>query len=148
MQIPRLEVVYQTLMKQQDIVNKQNHKIDLLKKRLGIKYLMNSSVKDKHDVRVESLNESIISLNLGSSVRAENDRLTDSKLQSIRDVLRDRKVATIATGRPKRTGLNSEIVREKIVQVARQKAKRLQQKVVAEPVVPATVPVPAATVKG
>lgn len=144
MQIPRLEVVYQTLMKQQDIVNKQNHKIHLLKQRLGINYLMNSSVKDKHDVRVESLNESIISLNLSNSVRAENDRLTDAKLQAIRDVLRDRKVATIVTGRPTRTGLNSEIVREKIVQVARQKAKRLQQTVVAEPV----VTVPTATVKG
>lgn len=140
MQIPKLEVVYQTLTKQQDIVNKQNQKIHLLKQRLGIKYLMNSSVKDTHDVRVESLNESIISLSLGRTVRAENDRLSDAKLQSIHDVLRDRKVTTIVTGRPNRKGLNSEIVREKIVQAASQRAKRLQQTVV--------VPTKTTTVKG
>lgn len=144
MQIPKLEVVYQTLTKQQDIVNKHNHKIHLLKQRLGIKYLMNSSIKDKHDVRVESLNESIISMNLCKSVRAENDRLSDAKLQTIRDVLRDRKVATIVTGRPNRKGLNSEIVREKIVHAARQKAKRVLPVVVPE----AVVPVNTVTVKG
>lgn len=143
MQIPRLEVVYQTITKQQDIINKQNHKIHLLKQRLGIKYLLNSSVKDKHDVRVESLNESIISLNLCQTVRADNDRLSNAKLQSIRDVLRDRKITTIVPGRPNRKGLNSEVVREKTVQAAKQRAKRLQA-VVTEVVVPAIT----ATVKG
>lgn len=143
MQIPRLEVVYQTLTKQQEIVNKHNQKIHLLKQRLGIKYLMNSSIKDKHDVRVESLNESIISMNLSKNVRAENDRLSDLKLKSIRDVLRDRKVATIVTGRPNRNGLNSEIVREKIIHAARQRAKRVLQTV---PVVVPQAVVPQAVV--
>lgn len=44
MQIPSLEVVYQTLTKQQEILNRQKKNINYIKQKLGMKVMANGGL--------------------------------------------------------------------------------------------------------
>lgn len=115
MRVPSLENIYQTLTKQQEILNKYAGRIRLIKTKLGLREnikIMNTK-KAVNDNTVESLTDSIISMSIADDVAAETARLTNEKLQALRDILRNRKIVTIKPKRPDRPGLNSEVIREK-----------------------------------
>lgn len=115
MRVPSLENIYQTLTKQQEILIKYAARIRLIKSKLGLREnikIMNTK-KGVNDTTVESLTDSIISMSIADDVAADTARLTNEKLQALRDILRNRRIVTIKPKRPDRPGLNSEVIREK-----------------------------------
>lgn len=112
---PSLEGLYQTLTKQQEIIYKQNEKMALLKSKLGLR---GGLIKQTTTLNatMESFSDSMISISLADQVQSENSKLTQKKLKNIRNLLAGREVVTIKPQRPERTGLNSEIIREKRLQ--------------------------------
>ncbi|XP_058177050.1 nuclear pore complex protein Nup214 [Anopheles ziemanni] len=127
MHIPSLEVLYQTLSKQQEILNRQCEKLGYLKHRLGLK----STLKGLGDAEgrkalthddsgaIESLTDSILSMTLGDQVAADAKKLSEVKLAALRKALAGRKVVTVKPKRPDRVGLSSEVVRERRDEVRR-----------------------------
>lgn len=145
MHIPSLEVLYQTLSKQQDILNRQGEKLAVLKSKLGLRSSVkgledrNKSVKGKQQLgggdatdtsesAIESLTDSIISMTLGDQVAADTKKLSEGKLSALRRALMGRKVVTVKPQRPDRVGLSSEVVREHRDQVRRQVVMVEQEK--------------------
>ena len=134
MHIPSLEVLYQTLSKEQEIIARQKAKLAVMKTKLGIKdnvrpatptaksisLLKENIVKDS---TIQSLTDSMISMSLMDQVKLDSSRLTNDKKASIRDAVKCVKVAKIKPKRPDRIGLNSEVVREK-----REARKRIVKK--------------------
>lgn len=55
----------------------------------------------------------MVSMSLCDQVKLETERLSDDKLNSLRDLLKNRKIVHITPKRPERIGLSSEIVIEK-----------------------------------
>ncbi|XP_058449633.1 nuclear pore complex protein Nup214 isoform X2 [Malaya genurostris] len=134
MHVPSLEVLYQTLSKQQEILNRQREKISILKSRLGmresIRGLEKGNRTDPILATVDSLTDSIISMTIADQVREDARRMDDAKMNSLRNMLRNRKIITIKPGRPDRVGLNSEVIRERRNEVHRINMEK--QKVKAE----------------
>lgn len=62
---------------------------------------------------ITSLADSMFSMSLCDQVKLDTERLSTEKLNSLRDLLRNRKILQITPKRPERTGLSSEIVMEK-----------------------------------
>lgn len=126
MHVPSLEVLYQTLSKQQEILNRQREKLSYIKAKLGmresIRGLEKSRKKDLAVDHVDSLTDSIISLTIADQVREDARRLSESKMSSLRDMLKNRKVVTIKPSRPDRVGLHSEVILERRNEVRRLKS--------------------------
>lgn len=55
----------------------------------------------------------MVSMSLCDQVKFDTERLSTEKLNSLRDMLKSRKILQISPKRPERTGLSSEIVIEK-----------------------------------
>lgn len=113
MHIPSLEGVYQTLRKQQEIIYGLRGKLKLLKSKLGICDDVNKQKNSNVNAAIESLSDSIISMSLIDQVQKERSKLSNKKLENIRNSLTGREVVIIKPQRPKLLGLNSEIVIEK-----------------------------------
>uniref|UniRef100_W4VRS6 Nuclear pore complex protein Nup214 n=1 Tax=Corethrella appendiculata TaxID=1370023 RepID=W4VRS6_9DIPT len=154
MHIPSLEVLYQTLSKQQEILTKHKEQLFMLKSRLGIKENSVKSSKSQrstlellsktgfgNDNGIESLTDSIVSLSLVDQVQADTKRLTDLKLNQIRDSLKNHKIVIVKPKRPDRPGLSSEVVRQKLTQarklnfdnVVKEKSKTTTLPTIAQP---------------
>uniref|UniRef100_A0A1Q3EY95 Nuclear pore complex protein Nup214 n=1 Tax=Culex tarsalis TaxID=7177 RepID=A0A1Q3EY95_CULTA len=134
MHVPSLEVLYQTLSKQQEILNRQRDKISGLKGKLGLRENIRGLEKTRRKAdlssdTIDSLTDSIVAMNIGDKIRADAQRMTDAKMDALRRVLRARKIVTVKPGRPDRVGLNSEVVRER-----RNEARRLNQEQGKQPV--------------
>uniref|UniRef100_A0A182NUP6 Nuclear pore complex protein Nup214 n=1 Tax=Anopheles dirus TaxID=7168 RepID=A0A182NUP6_9DIPT len=131
MHIPSLEVLYQTLSKQQDILHRQGEKLAYLKGKLGLKSALRAESKNVSQSGgdgIESLTDSILSLTLGDQVAADARKLDERKLNALRRVLVGRKVVTVKAQRPDRVGLSSEVVRERRDQVRRSAALEEKEK--------------------
>uniref|UniRef100_A0A182WGB6 Nuclear pore complex protein Nup214 n=1 Tax=Anopheles minimus TaxID=112268 RepID=A0A182WGB6_9DIPT len=140
MHIPSLEVLYQTLSKQQDILNRQGEKLAYLKNKLGLRGSLKgledrnskqlaSDMTDTSESAIESLTDSILSMTLGDQVAADTRKLSESKLSALRRSLVGRKVVTVKPQRPDRVGLSSEVVRERRDQVRRFNVEQEKAKV-------------------
>lgn len=55
----------------------------------------------------------MVSMSLCDQVKLDSERLSNDKLNSLREMLRSRKILQITPKRPERIGLSSEIVMEK-----------------------------------
>lgn len=122
---PSLEGLYQTLTKQQEIIYRQHEKMARLKTKLGLRD-DGMKLKASNNSVMESLSDSIISMSLADQIETEASKLTDKKLKNLRNLLAGREVAIIKPQRPIRSGLNSEIIREKKIN-AMNKLKKPQQ---------------------
>ena len=129
MHTPSLEELYQTLTKQQEIIYTQSEKMSALKSKLGLRdnFMKQKSITN---TTIESFSDSMISISLADQVEKENSKLTKNKLQSLQNLLEQRAVITIKPQRPDRSGLNSEIIREKKLQTlkALKKSKPVEAK--------------------
>ncbi|CAD7079157.1 unnamed protein product [Hermetia illucens] len=112
MRTPSLEGVYQTLLKQKDILARERLKINYIKSRLGVKGTIDQSAMKKNDVTIESLADSILSMSLSEQVKADRANFTEDKMKNLRNILQNRKIVEIKPQRPERIGVNSEVVRE------------------------------------
>ncbi|XP_065089839.1 nuclear pore complex protein Nup214 [Ochlerotatus camptorhynchus] len=139
MHVPSLEVLYQTLSKQQEILNRQREKLSYIKAKLGmresIRGLEKGRKKDLVVDNVDSLTDSIISLTIADQVREDARRLSEAKMSSLRDMLKNRKVVTVKPSRPDRIGLNSEVVLQRRNEVRRLnlEKEKVKSEVVAKP---------------
>lgn len=129
MHVPSLEVLYQTLSKQQDILNKQKEKLSYIKAKIGMRECIRGLDKDRKKNpamidNVDSLTDSIVSMSIVDQVREDAHRLSEAKMSSLRDMLKNRKVVTIKPRRPDRVGLNSEVVRERRNEVHRMDSEK------------------------
>lgn len=115
---PSLEGLYQTLTKQQEIIYRQNEKMGALKSKLGLRENLTKQ-KSAISPTIESFSDSMISISLSDQVEKENSKLTSTKLRNLRNLLAERPVVTIKPQRPDRAGLNSEIIREKKLQISK-----------------------------
>lgn len=135
MRVPGLENIYQTLSKQRDIIQKYRTKLNMLKNKLGLRDTVKALEGQKHEITVDSLTDSIISMSIVDQVQAENGRLSSNKLNLLKNCLKERKTVAVKPNRPNRPGLNSEIVRER-----RENIKMLFEKLKADRSrVPATI---------
>ncbi|XP_055636378.1 nuclear pore complex protein Nup214 [Toxorhynchites rutilus septentrionalis] len=124
MHVPSLEVLYQTLKKQQEILNRHREKLGLIKRDLGMRENIRGLEKGKmkeppNETAIDSLTDSIISMTIADKVREDACRMNETKMSSLRNMLRNRKITIIKPGRPDRVGLNSEVVRERRNEVRR-----------------------------
>lgn len=55
----------------------------------------------------------MVSMSLCDQVKLDTERLSTEKLNSLREMLKSRKILQVTPKRPERTGLSSEIVMEK-----------------------------------
>ncbi len=112
MHVPTLENIYQTLTKQRDIISRQRIKINHIKSRLGYK---DNAIPSKKmtEMNISSLADSMVSMSLCDQVKLDTERLSTEKLNSLRDMLKTRKILQITPKRPERSGLSSEVVMEK-----------------------------------
>ncbi|KAL5277282.1 NUP214 family protein [Megaselia abdita] len=135
MHIPSLEGIYQTLIKQKDILAREKIKINCIQSKLNSRtfktFKENTTVPD-----AESLADSILSLTLEAEIPVS--KLTDEKLAHLNEILKDRPVAIIRPSRPERVGLKSEVILETRIKEA--KAKKSIQKLVEQPVKPKEQP--------
>ncbi|XP_039448687.1 nuclear pore complex protein Nup214 [Culex pipiens pallens] len=137
MHVPSLEVLYQTLSKQQEILNRQRDKISGLKGKLGLRENIRGLEKNRRmadlsgdngtTAAIDSLTDSIVAMNIGEKIRADAQRMTDAKMDALRRTLRQRKIVTVKAGRPDRVGLNSEVVRERRNEARRQNQEKPKQ---------------------
>lgn len=137
MHVPSLEVLYQTLSKQQEILNRQRDKISGLKAKLGLRENIRGLEKTRRKAdlaadngttaAIDSLTDSIVAMNIGEKIRADAQRMTDVKMDALRKSLRQRKIVTVKPGRPDRVGLNSEVVRERRNEVRRLNQEKTKQ---------------------
>lgn len=121
---PSLEVLYQTLTKQQEIIYRQCEKMAQLKSKLGLRDSFMKQKTSADSPAVESFSDLMISISLADQVEAEKAKLTNKKLKTLRNLLIGREVVTITTQRAERAGLNSEIIREKKLQTLKSMKKR------------------------
>lgn len=63
-------------------------------------------------------------MSLAEQIKTENSKLSAAKLSGIRETLKNRKVVIINSNRPERKDACSEVVREKKMQIAREKVKK------------------------
>jgi nuclear pore complex protein Nup214 len=140
MHIPSLEGVYQTLSKLQEIIHTQVVKLSSIKKKIGMKEnihrvrLQNLTSKDRWVEFsllfpfvcfngftclfsfMDSLTDSLISMSIADQVKGDASKLSFSKLEQLKEALHGRKIVQIKPNRPNRPGLNSEVVKEKLLQ--------------------------------
>ncbi|XP_059618631.1 nuclear pore complex protein Nup214 [Phlebotomus argentipes] len=158
MRVPRMEVIYQTINIEREILMGQRKRLNEIRKKMNVKVNQKASVED-----FDSLSDSVVSLALVEEVQADTRKLCASKMKRLSAVLKDREIRTIHPQRPERKGVNSVIVQErreaaakaKTLQTATQQQQQQQQqsfpqfvKVVVDPKqVPPTRPVAKATPK-
>ncbi|XP_062546766.1 nuclear pore complex protein Nup214 [Armigeres subalbatus] len=143
MHVPSLEVLYQTLTKQQEILNRQKEKLSYIKTKVGMRESIRGLEKDRKKNlttvdNVDSLTDSIVSMSIVDQVREDARRLSEAKMSSFRNMLKNRMVVTIKPRRPDRIGLNSEVVRERRNDVRRINSERMKVEptVITKPVAP------------
>ncbi|CRL05063.1 CLUMA_CG018223, isoform A [Clunio marinus] len=112
---PNLEELYQTLTKQQEIIYRQNDKLNLLKSKLGLRdnFTKQSPSSSTLNPSFEALSDSMISMSIADQVQSETEKLTVKKIKNLRNLLANREVVVIKPKRPELLGLNSEIIQEK-----------------------------------
>ncbi|XP_055591085.1 nuclear pore complex protein Nup214 [Uranotaenia lowii] len=130
MHVPSLEVLYQTLSKQQEILNRQREKVSYIKHKLGMRESIRGLEKsrkqnvEEESAVIDSLTDSIISMSIADKVLENTQRMSGTKMASLRDILNNRKIVIIKPGRPDRIGLNSEVVRERRNAVRKMKTEK------------------------
>ncbi|GAB0099324.1 Nuclear pore complex protein Nup214 [Sergentomyia squamirostris] len=127
MRVPKMEMIYQTVNMQKEILVQQQKKVDEIKKKLDIR--VNKKLPSVGEV--DSLSDSIVSMVLVDQIEGESRKLCASKMKSLQEYLKVHQVRTIHPKRPERKGINSEIVQEK-----REAAARVKTLPPAQPIQP------------
>ncbi|XP_055711949.1 nuclear pore complex protein Nup214 isoform X2 [Phlebotomus papatasi] len=123
MRVPKMEVIYQTINVQREILMGQQKRLNDIKQKLDIKL----TKKTPNIQEIDSLSDSIVSLALVEQVEAETKKLGPNKMKKLQDLLKGHTVRTIHPKRPERKGINSEIVQEKREAAARIKTSQAVQ---------------------
>lgn len=123
MRVPKMEVIYQTINVQREILMGQQKRLNDIKQKLDIKL----TKKTPNIQEIDSLSDSIVSLALVEQVEAETRKLGPNKMKKLQDLLKGHTVRTIHPKRPERKGINSEIVQEKREAAARIKSSQAAQ---------------------
>ncbi|XP_046801029.1 nuclear pore complex protein Nup214 isoform X2 [Lucilia cuprina] len=143
MHIPCLDGIYQRMSKLKDLLARQRTKMNYIKTKLkqkGLNYKPPSEVDvtsvavgalTKNQSTMESLADSILSMSLSQVVSQTQAKLSEDKLNAIRDFTRrQQQIAIIKPKRPDRIGLKSEVILETKLETERKQkemAKKQQQ---------------------
>ncbi|XP_061396340.1 nuclear pore complex protein Nup214 [Musca vetustissima] len=141
MHIPCLDGIYQRMSKLKDLLARQRTKMNHIKSKLkqkGLNYKPAcSDTKDKLHFKLlpyfstmESLADSILSMSLSQVVSQSHSKLSESKLNAIRNFTKQQQqIAIIKAKRPDRVGLKSEVILEtKLESERKQKEKEMKEK--------------------
>ncbi|TDG42245.1 hypothetical protein AWZ03_011330 [Drosophila navojoa] len=118
MNMPCLEGIYQRLTRLQNSTSDQRILLNNIKSKLKERGLLQSAMLSQESSRnrtneaVDTLADSILSMNLSHVVDTNRAKLSQQKLKSIRQLLQQRPVTVIRPQRPDRVGLKSEVVLE------------------------------------
>ncbi|XP_065355960.1 nuclear pore complex protein Nup214 isoform X2 [Calliphora vicina] len=143
MHIPCLDGIYQRMSKLKDLLSRQRTKMNYIKTKLkqkGLNYKPPSEVDvtsvavgalTKNQSTMESLADSILSMSLSQVVSQTQAKLSEDKLNAIRNFTkRQHQIAIIKPKRPDRIGLKSEVILETKLETERKQkemAKKQQQ---------------------
>uniref|UniRef100_T1PM84 Nucleoporin FG repeat region n=1 Tax=Musca domestica TaxID=7370 RepID=T1PM84_MUSDO len=142
MHIPCLDGIYQRMSKLKDLLARQRTKMNHIKSKLkqkGLNYKPGSD-KDvtlaavgaltKNQSTMESLADSILSMSLSQVVSQSHSKLSESKLNAIRNFTKQQQqISIIRPKRPDRVGLKSEVILEtKLESERKQKEKEMKEK--------------------
>ncbi|XP_030554496.1 nuclear pore complex protein Nup214 [Drosophila novamexicana] len=118
MHMPCLEGIYQRLTRLQNMTSDQRITQNNIKSRLKERGLLQSALLNQESSRVrtneavDTLADSILSITLNQAVETNRAKLSQQKLQCIRQLLQQHNVHTISPQRPDRVGLKSEVILE------------------------------------
>ncbi|XP_032586369.1 nuclear pore complex protein Nup214 [Drosophila mojavensis] len=118
MNMPCLEGIYQRLTRLQNSTSDQRILLNNIKSKLKERGLLQSAMLNQESSRnrtneaVDTLADSILSMNLSHVVDTNRAKLSQQKLKSIRQLLQQRPVTVIRPQRPDRVGLKSEVILE------------------------------------
>ncbi|EDW00606.1 nuclear pore complex protein Nup214 [Drosophila grimshawi] len=118
MHMPCLEGIYQRLTRLQNVASDQRITQNRIKLRLKERGLLQSALLNQENSRarnneaVDTLADSILSMSLHQVVDTNRAKLSQQKLQSIREQLQQHKIHIISPQRPDRVGLKSEVILE------------------------------------
>ncbi|XP_064537978.1 nuclear pore complex protein Nup214 [Drosophila montana] len=118
MHMPCLEGIYQRLTRLQNMTSEQRITQNNIKSRLKERGLLQSALLNQESSRVrtneavDTLADSILSITLNQVVETNRAKLSQQKLQCIRQLLQQHNVHIISPQRPDRVGLKSEVILE------------------------------------
>ncbi|XP_073823094.1 nuclear pore complex protein Nup214 [Musca autumnalis] len=142
MHIPCLDGIYQRMSKLKDLLARQRSKMNHIKSKLkqkGLNYkpgsdkdvtLVAVGALSKSQGPMESLADSILSMSLSQVVSQSHSKLSESKLNAIRNFAKQQQqISIIKPKRPDRVGLKSEVILEtKLESERKQKEKEMKEK--------------------
>ncbi|XP_067628436.1 nuclear pore complex protein Nup214 isoform X2 [Eurosta solidaginis] len=123
MRIPCLDGIYQQMTKLKNLITQQQTKLHYIKsiikqRELGCGRLSNDWRKDgtqsfKSDGAMMSLADSILSMSINNMTDAKSNKLSENKLNALRNFTRQQgKITIIKPQRPNRVELTSEVILE------------------------------------
>ncbi|XP_037820822.1 nuclear pore complex protein Nup214 isoform X2 [Lucilia sericata] len=140
MHIPCLDGIYQRMSKLKDMLARQRTKMNYIKTKLkqkGLNYKPPSEVDvtsvavgalTKNQSTMESLADSILSMSLSQVVSQTQAKLSEDKLNAIRNFTkRQQQIAIIKPKRPDRIGLKSEVILETKLETERKQKEMVKK---------------------
>uniref|UniRef100_A0A1I8NM08 Nuclear pore complex protein Nup214 phenylalanine-glycine (FG) domain-containing protein n=1 Tax=Stomoxys calcitrans TaxID=35570 RepID=A0A1I8NM08_STOCA len=142
MHIPCLDGIYQRMSKLKDMLSRQRTKMNHIKSKLKQKGLNYKPADDtdavttmavgaltKNQNTMESLADSILSMSLSQVVSQTHAKLSENKMNAIRNFTRQQQQITIIKPkRPERIGLKSEVILETKLKTVRKQKEMVKEK--------------------